>query len=95
MALKSLKPLKPSMKENKRYLLLKGSFSKEDAENAILRYIGVLGYAKAAPVWISGNILAVNRKEVDKVRASFAISDKNIEVIKVSGTIKGLRKNNI
>lgn len=80
------------MKENKRYLLLKGSFSKSDVEEAILRYIGILGYAKASPMWVSNNILAVNRKEVDKVRASFAISDKNIEVIKVSGTIKGLGK---
>lgn len=88
----ALKPLKPSMKENKRYLLLKGSFSKSDVEEAILRYIGILGYAKASPMWVSNNILAVNRKEVDKVRASFAISDKNIEVIKVSGTIKGLGK---
>ena len=88
----ALKPLKPSMKDNKRYLLLKGSFSKSDVENAILKYIGILGYAKAAPVWVNNNILAVNRKEVDKVRASFVISDKKIEVAKVSGTIRGLRK---
>ncbi len=87
----ALKPLKPSMKDNKRYLLLKGSFNKEDVEKAILKYIGVLGFAKAAPVWVNNNVLAVNRKEVDKVRASFAISDKKIEVARVSGTISGLR----
>ncbi|MBS3092856.1 hypothetical protein J4466_05560 [Candidatus Pacearchaeota archaeon] len=88
----TLKPLKPSMKENKRYLLLKGSFSKSDVEEAVLKYIGILGYAKAAPMWVSDRILAVNRKEVDKVRASFVLSKGKIEVAKVSGTIRGLRK---
>jgi len=80
------------MKENKRYLLLKGSFSKSDVEEAVLKYIGILGYAKAAPMWVSDRILAVNRKEVDKVRASFVLSKGKIEVAKVSGTIRGLRK---
>ena len=82
-----MKPLKPSMKENKRYLLLRGNFSKEEVEKAIMHYIGALGYAKASPIFISKDILAVNRSEVDKVKASFAISD-----IKVSGTLKGLGK---
>ena len=85
-----MKPLKPSMKENKRYLLLRGNFSKEEVEKAIMHYIGALGYAKASPIFISKDILAVNRSEVDKVKASFAISD--IRVIKVSGTLKGLGK---
>lgn len=88
----ALKPLKPSMKENKRYLLLKGNFTKEDVEKAILEFIGVLGYAKASPMWVAKNILAVNREEADKVRASFVVCEKNIEVAKVSGTIKGLGK---
>lgn len=87
-----LKPLKPSMKENKRYLLLKGNFTKEDVEKDILKYIGVLGWAKAAPVWVSEKILAVNRESVDKVKASFVLSEKEIEVIRVSGTLKSLRE---
>jgi RNase P/RNase MRP subunit POP5 len=85
-----LKPLKPSMKENKRYLLLKGTFEKKDVEEAILKYIGVLGWAKAAPVWIKNNILAINREEVDKIKASFVVADKEIEVVRVSGTLKKL-----
>lgn len=87
----ALKPLKPSMKENKRYLLLSGNFHKEDVEKLILNYIGVLGYAKSAPVFVSDKILAVNREFVNEVRASFIFSEKKIEVIKVSGTLKGLR----
>jgi len=29
-----MKPLKPSMREKKRYLLLSGSFTRKDVENA-------------------------------------------------------------
>ena len=84
------KILKPTAREKKRYLIIKGS--KKEAEKAILDYIGVLGYAKAAPVWVKNNILAINRKELDRVRASFAISEDIIQIQKVSGTLKGLRK---
>ena len=90
-----LKSLKPSMKDNKRYLLLKGSFTKKDVEEVILRFIGVLGYAKAAPVWINSNILAVNRESLNNIRASFAASNKSLEVVKVSGTLKKLRGNTL
>ncbi|MEM3112999.1 MAG: hypothetical protein QXI33_01095 [Candidatus Pacearchaeota archaeon] len=84
-----IKPLKPSMKEKKRYLLLKGNFSKNDIEKAIMYYIGALGYAKASPIFVSKKILAVNRSEIEKIKASFALSD--IRVVKVSGTLKGLK----
>lgn len=92
-----LKSLKPSMKENKRYLLLKGNFDKKDVEEAILEFIGVLGFAKATPIFVSNKILAVNREYVNEVRGSFVIysgknGDKHIEVSKVSGTLRGLRK---
>jgi len=83
---------KPSERIKKRYILLEGK--KEDIEKAILDYIGILGYAKASPIFIEkrGNriILAIDRKELDKVKASFAISDKEIKTIRVSGTLKGL-----
>ena len=83
---------KSSARENKRYLLIKGN--KNEIEKAILDYIGILGWAKAAPVWVYNKkenlILAVNRKEIDKVRASFAICENKIEVLRVSGTLKGL-----
>ena len=79
------------MREKKRYLLLKGKFTKADVEKAIMRYIGILGYSKASPTWISKNILAINRSEITKVRASFTLT-KNIQVARVSGTLKSLRK---
>ena len=85
-----MKPLKPSMREKKRYLMLKGNFTRKEVEDAIMRYIGILGYSKTSPMWIEKNILAVNRSEVDKVRASFVLT-KNIQVFKVSGTLKSLR----
>lgn len=82
------KKLKPSMRENKRYLLTNAS--KEKAEKAILDFLGILGYAKAGVVFTSNNVVAVNRKELDKIRAAFELAD--IKVRRVSGTIKGLKK---
>ena len=85
-----MKSLKPSHRENKRYLLIENAGEKE-LEKAILDYIGILGYAKACPQIIkTGNkvILAVNRKELDKIKASFLFY--NIKVKKVSGTLKKL-----
>ncbi|MBI2047154.1 hypothetical protein HYT26_03260 [Candidatus Pacearchaeota archaeon] len=82
--------IKPSMKEKKRYLLLETNAAKSEKEQAILDYIGILGYAKAAPAFVRSNILAVNREDVDKVRAALALSKKLIKVKKVSGTLKGL-----
>ena len=85
-----LKPLKPSMREKKRYLLLSGKFTRKEVENAIMKYVGILGYSKASPTWISGKILAINRSEINSVRGSFVLT-KGISVSKVSGTLKSLR----
>lgn len=82
------KKLKPSMRENKRYILTdKG---KEQVEKAILDFIGILGYGKAGISFISDKILACNREEVDKIRG--ALVSAGIRVIRVSGTIKGVRR---
>jgi len=89
-----MKSLKPTMRENKRYLLVKGKI--EDIEKAILDFIGVLGMSKAGLGWIKkskdGAIISVNRGSLDHVRASFAAWPREIRVLRVSGTIKGLRK---
>jgi RNase P/RNase MRP subunit POP5 len=83
---------KPSAKIHRRYLLMKGS--KEKIEKAILDYIGMLGWAKASPVFVKRlkgkNVLAIERKSLDEVRGAFAIAADDIQVLKVSGTLKGL-----
>lgn len=79
------------MREKKRYLLLKGDFTKKEVEDAIMKYVGILGYAKASPIWISKNILAINRSEINNVRGAFVLTN-NISVSKVSGTLKKLRE---
>ena len=50
-----MKNLKPSMRENKRYLLVKGKNLKENIEKAILEFIGVLGMSRAGLGWIKSN----------------------------------------
>jgi len=87
--------LKPSMKIKRRYLLINAE-SKEKVEKAILDYIGILGWAKAVPFFVKsdGNkiILAVSRESLNDVRASFELCKESINVLRVSGTLKGLEK---
>ena len=93
-----LKSLKPSMKENKRYLFVKGEGKnlKENIEKSILDFSGSLGMSKAGLAFIDNNpsnktaIIAVNRETVNLVRASLAVFKEKIEVKRVSGTLKGL-----
>jgi len=81
------------MKENKRYLLVKGKVG--EVERAILEGIGVLGMSKVGLSWIRSEkgkaVISINREAVDSVRASFVIYAGDISVEKVSGTLKGLR----
>lgn len=87
--------LQPSLQSKRRYLLIRGA-GKEEIEQAILDYVGILGWAKAAPFFIGGEgkeiILAVERKEIDNIKAALALSAEKINVIRVSGTLKGLGK---
>ena len=94
MKLKALKSLKPSMKENKRYLSIRGKNLNENIEKAILDFIGILGMSKAGFRWIKTGkdfaIISINREALDKVRASFCVFAEKISVENVSGTLKGL-----
>ena len=89
-----MKSLKPSMRENKRYLLVKGQT--EDIEKSILNFVGVLGLSKASLNFVRKEknfcVISVNRESVNYVRASFAVWHRKIKVEKISGTIKGLGK---
>ncbi len=85
--------IKSSERLNRRYLLIEGI--KEEIEKTILDYIGILGWAKASPVFIDEKgkvILAVERESLEDVRAAFAVGKDKIKVIKVSGMIDGLGK---
>ena len=91
-----MKPLKPTHREKKRYLLIKGKDAdKKNIEETILEFIGVLGLAEASLQVVktanSGIIIAVNRGSLDKIRASFLLGQKDLQIIKVSGTIKNLK----
>ena len=87
--------LRASARIKRRYLVIEAP-SRESVEKAILDYIGTLGWAKASPFFVKGEngrfVLAVERAELDKVRASFELSPEKIKVLRVSGTIKGLGK---
>lgn len=93
-----MKPLKPSHRENKRYLLIKGKDADKKAiEETILEFIGVFGWAEASPQFIHQNkqeknsiVLCINRKSLDKIKASFTMSNKDLQIVKVSGSIKNL-----
>ena len=87
-----MKPLIPSHKEKKRYLLIKGNNLKQNIEKAILEFSGVLGLSKCGLSFIKNDIICVNREAVDLVRASLAVFPEKMEVVKVSGTLKGLAK---
>lgn len=91
-----MKPIKSSHREKKRYLLIRGKDAdKKIIEDAILEFIGVLGFAEAGPQIIKQNkneiILAVNRNSLDKIRTSFLMSGENLEIIKVSGVLNKLK----
>jgi len=91
-----MKSLKPSHRENKRYLLVKGKdASKKAIEDAILEFVGVLGYGEASPQIIKSGkgsaVLAINRNSLNKVRTSFLMSKKQLEITKVSGSVKNVK----
>lgn len=85
--------LKSSARIKRRYILF-STGSKEYLEKFILDYIGILGWAKASPIFIKSKpnktILSINRKSLDDVKAALEISNSNIKILKISGTLKGL-----
>jgi len=91
-----MKSLKPSMRENKKYLLVEGKNLRGNIEKAILDFIGVLGMSKAGLSFVkvdkNSAIICVNREAVNEVRASLCVWPEKMVVKKVSGTIKGLMK---
>ena len=85
--------LKPSARDKRRYFIV--SVNNKKIEDALLEYIGVLGFAKSSYMKVSGT--GIKGKTVgsclvsslEDVRAALGLA--GIEIIKVSGTIKGLK----
>lgn len=88
-----MKPLKPSARERKRYLFIKGSINY--LEKAIIDFIGVNGMSKTGFKFIKKNktsaIIAINRKTLNEVRAAFCVFPEKISVENVSGSLKKLK----
>ncbi len=88
-----MKSLRPTLREKKRYLLVKGN--PNDIEKAILDFIGILGVSKTALAFIKKEkdsaIISINREMLNEVRASLVIWPEKLEVARVSGTLKSLR----
>lgn len=91
--------LKRTLQIKKRYLSIAAK-NKESVEAAILDYIGMLGWAKASPVFVHSFknnfpgkiILSVDRRALNDVRAALELSKEKIKILRVSGTLKGLSK---
>ncbi|PIN89801.1 hypothetical protein COU61_02940 [Candidatus Pacearchaeota archaeon CG10_big_fil_rev_8_21_14_0_10_35_13] len=90
------KRLIPTLRENKRYILLKDT-DKKKVNETIMKMIGIMGYAEAGVKFVNTKkfknkelLVAVNREKIMNVRA--ALTTEGIKIIKVSGTIKGLVK---
>lgn len=84
--------LKKSLRIRRRYLLLDNA-SRALVEKVILDYIGILGWARATPVFLNKGdktILSVDRKELNEIRAALEMSKKKIKILKVSGTLRSL-----
>lgn len=79
---------------DRRYMLILGA-GEEEIKKIILDYVGILGWAKAAPEFLKsekGIIIAVKRQELANIRAAFEICPLKLKIVKVSGTLKGLEK---
>ena len=83
--------LKPSARDKRRYFLVSGG-GNEKIEKAILDYVGVLGFAKSAYMFVKkakGRVVgSCLRQELNNVRAGLGF--RGMKIDKVSGTLKGL-----
>ena len=85
--------LKPTAKDNRRYFIIDSPSTKR-VEDAIMRYIGVLGYSKSAFMFVKHDkikdklIGSCTRKSLIDVKTALTLS--NIKVEKVASTIKTL-----
>ncbi|MFH1376726.1 MAG: Rpp14/Pop5 family protein [Candidatus Woesearchaeota archaeon] len=97
-----MKPLLPSLKEKKRYIVYKiisennidTKLAQTEIKNQCLKFLGELGYSKAGIQTIDQNIIKVNTKYLNETKMALGlikkINDKKaiVDVTGVSGIIK-------
>jgi|SRR3989344_2924953 len=84
--------LKPSLKENKRYLLI-DSDNKKKIEKALIEYLGIKEFSRLGLVFLSINnkpVLAINREKLYDTRAALCLA--GIRTLRVFGTLKKLKE---
>ena len=95
-----MKPLLPSLKEKKRYVVFEvisesNSYPEKEIKDAFLKLFGEIGLSEAGLIFLRNKyqnnrgIIKVNHKNVDRLRASFCILKKPIiKSVGTSGTLK-------
>lgn len=84
--------LKPSSRDKRRYFIVDSSPKK--VEESLLKYLGILGFAKAAYMEVKSNELSGQTigsclvDSLEDVRAGLSLF--GVRITKVSGTLKGL-----
>ena len=91
-----MKSLKPSMREKKRYLFIQGNGNlRENILKATREFLGEYGMSKTALTFIKSEkdkiVISINREMLNQIRASLCIFPEKMEVVRVSGTLKGLK----
>ncbi|MGK0208904.1 MAG: hypothetical protein ACI83O_000163 [Patescibacteria group bacterium] len=87
--------LKPAHKDKRRYLLINEKSNKK-IEETILKYVGILGHAKAAYMKVyakdfkSKTVASVLNSQLIKIQTAFTL--EGIKIEKVASTLKGLSK---
>ncbi len=90
-----MKPLLPSLREKKRYIVFKTSqnITNKEVTNKIKEFIGELGLAESGTMIIKNKnnklILKTNPKYTDKIKIALALSKKPVlNPILTTGSIK-------
>ncbi|MBS3089392.1 hypothetical protein J4461_00750 [Candidatus Pacearchaeota archaeon] len=90
--------LKPSERSKVRYILIE-SKGKEKLEEALINSLGSIGVSKLNMEFIDIKgkkedkrfVVSINREGVDYFRAACELSPQEIRILKVSGTLKGIK----
>lgn len=83
--------LPSSLKERRHYIIIKKTPEKE-VKAILMDYLGIINYAKAGPRTISlgdNTAISIERDFVNIAKTALSLS--KINVIKVTGTIKGAK----